>query len=259
MSSSSTGLAPEPWSTSASIDRLAAADPTIGLDLNYQGGAPYPQKGSPYGQVGAPPPPPKPPSGQPEWHEGQSIMQGFIGVTFYDKVKREGGNTADVEGESGGLDQMPLIGGGGQWKLGGNGLDYGIEGFFSFEGRANAAAVAIGGGGAAVAVDVNLFIVDVYGGPFISKFLGDKLRVYAGAGPMFQFASYDQEFSNTYAYGSGFGVGGYVRTGLEMILPSRTMIGLGALWMDTNVDLSGNLGNLDMEGYQIYLTVSRGL
>ena len=39
-------------------------------------------------------------------------MQGFLGVSFYDKVTREGGDAADVDGDSGDLDQLPLIGGG---------------------------------------------------------------------------------------------------------------------------------------------------
>jgi hypothetical protein len=186
-------------------------------------------------------------------------MQGFFGASFYDKVEREGGGTPPVDGDAGDLDQMPLFGGGAQWKLGGERMDYGLEGFFSFEGRANATAFAVGGGGAAIAVDVDLMIFDFYGGPFVSTFLGDKLRAYVGAGPLIQFANYYQDLSSSHDSGSGFGVGGYIRTGLELVLPSRTMVGLGALWSDSTIDLSGGLGDLKVEGYQLVLTVSRGI
>lgn len=205
------------------------------------------------------PPPQQPPSYEPSWRTGQTVMQGFFGISFYNEIKREGGGGPAVEGDSSGLDQMPLLGGGGQWKLGGQSLDYGLELLFSMEGRGNASAFAVGGGGATIAVDVDLFVLDMYGGPFISKFLGDKLRWYAGAGPMLQWADYDQHSNLFHDSGSGFGFGGYVRTGLEMILPSRTMIGLGVLWSDTTVDLDSGLGDLHMQGYQVLFTVSRGI
>lgn len=201
----------------------------------------------------------KPAKKQLVWTTGRPLMQGFLGVSFYDEVTREGGGTADVDGDSGDLDELPLIGGGAQFKLGGERLDYGLEAFFSLEGRANAAAFAVGGGGAVVAVDVDLLIVDVYGGPFVSTFLGDKLRAYAGAGPLIQFANYDQDIDSDTDSGSGFGTGWYARTGLELVLPSRTMIGLGVRWSDSTIDLGGDLGDLDIEGLQAVLTVSRGI
>jgi hypothetical protein len=215
---------------------------------------------SSHGQVGAPPLRSSPPSTSEgfEWKKGQAVMQGFLGSSFYDKVSREGGGSATVDGDNGDVDQMPVIGGGAQWKLGGNNVDVGGELFISLEGRANAAAFAVGGGGAAVAVDVDLLIVDIYGGAFVSKFLGNKLRAYAGIGPLMQFANYDQDFGTTHDSGSGFGFGGYARAGLEFALASRTMIGIGARWSDSTVDLGGGLGDLEIEGTQLMFTVTQG-
>jgi hypothetical protein len=230
--------------TSASLDRLAIENTSIDPSPPQQYVVPAPA------QV---------PSPTPSWRTGQTVMQGFFGVSFYNQIEREGGGSPDVEGESSGIDQMPVFGGGGQWKLGGESLDYGLEALFSMEGRANAAAFAAGGGGATIAVDVDMFVIDMYGGPFINKFLGDKLRWYLAAGPMMQFANYDQHSNLFHDSGSGFGFGGYARTGFEVVLPSRTMIGLGVLWLDTKVDLSGNLGDLNMQGYQVLFTVSRGI
>jgi len=197
--------------------------------------------------------------GRPDWNRGQPLMHGFFGVSEYETVSREGGGTPSVDGDKGDLDDMPVIGGGAQYKLGGERIDFGLEGIFSFGGRANATAWVAGGGGAAVAVDVDLLIFDLYGGPFVSMFLGNHLRAYFAAGPLMEWADYDQENSLSHESGSGFGYGTYARTGLELVLPSRTMIGMGVRWSDTSVDLGGNLGDLDMDGYQLLFTVSRGI
>jgi len=186
-------------------------------------------------------------------------MHGFLGVSAFDNVEREGGGIADVDGDEGDLDEIPVIGGGAQWKLGGEKLDYGLELLFSLSGIANATAFAVGGGGAAVAIDVDLLVVDVYGGPFISTFLGDGLRLYASAGPLMEWADYEESDSGLSEDGSGFGYGTYARAGFEFVLPSRTMLGLGARWSDTSVDLGSDLGDLEMDGFQILFTVSRGI
>ena len=190
------------------------------------------------------------------WNPGQALLQGYFGVSSYDHVSVEGG---EIDGDEGELDQLPLMGGGGQWKVGGRRIDWGIEGLFSFAGRANAEAFAVGGGGAVVAVDVDLLLFELYGGPFASVFLGDKVRVYGAAGPMLEWADYEQETDGLPDDGSGFGGGWYARTGFEFVLPSWTLIGLGVRWSDATVDLGGSLGDLEIDGLQYMITCSRGI
>ena len=192
------------------------------------------------------------------WSEGQALMHGFLGVSSYSKVEAGGG---EVDGDEGDLDQLPLIGGGAQWKLGGERLDIGVEGLMTFSGAANASAVAVGGGSAVVAVDVDLMIFELYGGPFVSVFLGEKLRAYVGGGPILQWVNYDQDSEDSFFNedGSGFGSGWYVRTGLEFALASHTLIGFGVRWSESSVDLGGNLDDLEIEGLQGLFTVSQGL
>jgi hypothetical protein len=191
-----------------------------------------------------------------DWAYGQSLLQGFFGWTDYSDVSTSG--SAQIDGDSGDLDQIPLIGGGGQIKLAGERLDFGLEGLLSFGGRADAVAFVAGGGGAVVAVDVDLLLFELYGGPFLSMFLGDRLRVYAAAGPLMQWAEWDQSGAVGDS-GSGFGAGFYARTGLEFVLPSHTLIGFGVRWSDTTVDLGGDLGDLDIRGAEGLITVSEGL
>ena len=193
------------------------------------------------------------------WRPGQALMQGFLGVSYFSDVTVDIDGPGEVDGDDGDLDELPVIGGGGQWKLGGDRIDFGIEGLLSFSGRADAAAFVVGGGGAAVAVEVDLLIFELYGGPFASIFLGDKTRVYGAAGPLLQWADYNQSGNGLGDDGSGFGSGYYARTGIEFALPPRALIGFGARWSDTSVDLGGSLGDLDIDGVQVLFTVSSGL
>lgn len=200
--------------------------------------------------------PPQPP----RWAIGQPLLQGFFGASLFDQVNVTQGGNVEIDGDDGDLDQLPVVGGGGQWKLAGDEMNFGIEGMFSFSGRANAAAFAFGGTGAVVAIDVDLLLFDVYGGPFVSLDLGDHARIYGAGGPMMQFAEWDQDQSvdpHTHESGDGFGTGLYARAGFEFMIPNGDFIGFGVRWSDTTVDLSGGLGDLEMEGIQVVFTVSR--
>lgn len=194
------------------------------------------------------------------WQKGDLALQGFLGASLYETVERAGGSGPDVDGSDEEASELPVIGGGGQWKLGGESVDFGLEAMFSFSGRVNATAFAAGGVGAAIAVEVDMFLVEVYGGPFVNLFLDEDSRVYVGAGPLMQWADFTQE-SDTAGIddsGTGFGTGLYARTGIEFRLGEDSMIGFGCRWADSSVDLDGGLGTLDLDGFQFVLTVTRG-
>lgn len=193
-----------------------------------------------------------------EWRKGEPLMQGFLGASFFEHVSVDGGSGVEVDGDDGDLDQLPLIGGGGQWKLGGERVAMGLEGLFSLSGRGSTEAFVVSGG-AAIAIDVDILLFELYGGPFVSMDLGEKMRLYGAVGPVLQFANYDQSGGGFSDDGSGFGTGFYGRAGLEFELPSRTYIGFGARWSETTVDLGGDLGDLEMDGVQALFTVSRWL
>jgi len=197
---------------------------------------------------------------RPRWETGQLVMQGFVGASFFRTVEVSGGAGPDIDGSDESLAQMPTIGGGGQMKLGGESVDLGFEAMFSLSGRANATAIATGGGGATVAINVDMFLFELYGGPFANIFLGDNTRLYVGAGPLMEWADFTQQSDSAGIddHGTGFGTGFYARTGIEFALPSRTMIGFGVRWSESTVDLDNNLGNLDLDGFQVVFTVTEG-
>jgi len=191
-----------------------------------------------------------------DWQPRQALMQGFFGVTEFQDISVDNG-AGHVDDD---LDELPVIGGGAQWKLGGERIDLGLEGMLSFSWSSDAAAFVVGGGGAAVAVDVDLLVFELYGGPFASLFLGDKVRLYGAAGPLMQWANYDQNDHDDVfdEDGSGFGYGYYARTGLEFALDPHTFLGFGVRWSDSSVDLGSSLGDLEIDGLQAVITVSRG-
>lgn len=193
-----------------------------------------------------------------DWRKGQALGQGYLGINSFTEFERTGGRGLNVTGDGGSVDQYPVIGGGFQWKMGGSNVDLGLEALLALGGRANGGAFVIGGGGAAVAVSLDLFVVDVFGGPFLSVPLGERARVYGAVGPLIQFASYHQSptFLTNGSSGTGFGFGGYARAGVEFELSSGSLIGIGVRWYDTEVDLSGGLGDLALQGVETALTFS---
>lgn len=195
------------------------------------------------------------------WMPGESLMQGYIGVLMLEEAERSSGSLPSIDGADDDLARIPTLGGGAMYKLGGNRLDWGLEGMVGFSGRADATAFYAGGGGAAIAVDIDLLVFDLYGGPFVSLFLGDRLRVYGAAGGLLQWASYDQSGSSPAdsGDGTGFGSGYYVRTGAEIALSPATMLGFGVRWSESRIDLSGDLGHLDLAGTQAVVTISHWL
>jgi hypothetical protein len=194
------------------------------------------------------------------WAPGRTLVQGYFGVQYLSEADTGSGSVQPVEGGDD-FESVPTLGGGGMYKLGGERFDWGLEGMLAFGGRANATAFYAGGGGAAVAVDVDLLLFDLYGGPFVSMSLGERMRLYGAAGGLLQWASWDQDGVTTIdsGDGDGFGSGVYARTGLEFLINPGMLLGFGVRWSDSRVDLSGNLGNLDLEGVQAVVTVSRWL
>lgn len=182
------------------------------------------------------------------------VFQGYFGAAFYE-LEGEGSSAQDADST------FPTIGGGAQWNmLGENNLRLGLEGLLAFGWQSNISAFASGGGGAAVAVNVDLLIIDLFGGPFGSIFLGENVRVYGGAGPLMQWATYDQDgpSSQTSGEGDGFGFGYYARTGIDIAITPNNMIGFGVRWSDATVDLSGGVNDVDVSGLQAMVTVTQG-
>lgn len=192
-----------------------------------------------------------------DWQPGQVLLHGYAGAKYLSDFRVESGSSS-VELDDDEYEVLPVVGGGAQWKLAGGGFDLGLEGLLSISGRSDLEAFASGDGGAVVVFDVDLYLIEVYGGPFVSRFLGDTVRLYGGAGPLLQWAGYDQSDDTTDEDTDGSGGGVYARAGIEFLLPSRRLVGLGVRWSESSVDLGGDFGELDLEGLDVFFSYSYG-
>jgi hypothetical protein len=156
----------------------------------------------------------------------------------------------------------PVIGGVFMQPLGGDRLAYGLEGGLSFAWDGNIDAVVVGSGGIAVAGSTDVFVGDLFGGPFVSFDLTPKVRIYGSTGLGLQWASYDLGYDTPLGHqhlnGDAFGGEWYVRTGIEFRMSPATWIGLGLRYVDSSIDPGGGVGNVDLHQEQILFTVTNG-
>ncbi len=191
-----------------------------------------------------------------KWNPGETLLQGVIGVSYLSDFMLDGdASSVELDDE----EILPSLGGGAQWKLAGKHLDFGLEGFLSFSGRSNLEAFASSGGSSVVVIDVDLLLVEFYGGPFVSRFVGDSVRLYGGAGPLLQWVGYDQSDAVDEEDADGSGGGVYARAGIEFLLPSRKLVGFGARWSRSSLDFNQELGELELEGLELFVSYAYGL
>jgi hypothetical protein len=196
------------------------------------------------------------------WNPGQALLQGYIGASYLSEFQVNPSGAPPIELAEDEYEVLPVVGGGAQLKLAGRALDFGVEGFVAFSGRTNLEAFASSGGSTIAVFDVSLLVVEAYGGPFVSRFAGDRLRLYAGAGPLLQWVGYEQDDDSSDLEdddAEGFGGGVYARGGLEFLLPSRKLVGFGARWSESSIDLDGEFGDLDLSGLELFVSYSYGL
>jgi hypothetical protein len=199
----------------------------------------------------------------PDLEPQQTIASAQLGVTFYDTLERSGGENPLSSG-SGSLDAVPAIGATWAQVFGSARVDWGLEGGGTMGYRTGNGAVESDLGGGQVDVDLDLFAFDVYGGAFVSTPVGDRVRLYASAGPAVQIASFSQEGFDSTAMeeisqsGSGLGLGYYARGGIEFFTAGQLAMGLTLRWIDTQTSIDENLGRLDLSGLQVFFTLSNG-
>ena len=201
----------------------------------------------------APPPP-----------QARGYMQGLLGwsdVTVKDinLDSNLGGSVTDSDNAS-----MPLLGGAVQRPLRPGKLSLGVEGGFIMGWQGNVQTVVVGGGAIAVSANNDLFLMEGFAGLYADMLLGDKLRVYAGAGGLLDYAHADLNYNDpTFGYinanSDGFGSGVYTRAGFDFPLQSGMRLGFCWRWFDTHINMSGGIDSVELDGMQYMLTFTRSM
>lgn len=159
---------------------------------------------------------------------------------------------------------LPTIGAAIVKPLVGRRLRLGIEGGGTIGWDGEIRTVVVTNGGAFLDADNDLVVADLFVGAAADLLLGERLRLYAGAGPLLQFASIEADWDDPLQGPvrldeDGFGGGTYARAGLEIELDSGLCLGLGVRFVNSSVDLGSAIDEVDLEEVQFLLTATRAM
>lgn len=192
----------------------------------------------------------------------ENYIQGLIGGMQFssDSYTLRGTDALQYSGE---MPSMPFLGG--MWQtglLGGERVSLGVEAGILFGFINDSVAFSAGGSGLTVYVRNQFFVLDTMLGANLNMNLGERLRLYAGAGPVFMFSHLDLENKSDDATAqviedttaSGHDLGFYGRLGLELSIREGSFLGFQARYVDAELDFENSIGSLDMSGVQYMLT-----
>ena len=187
---------------------------------------------------------------------GTHVIQGTVGIS-----QLRGFDTTGGAGNEGRDRSLPMLGGAFQRAFRDGPIQIGIEGGFTFGFARDRTTVSTGGGAIVVRRDDDVFLLDGFVGAYFNIPMRQGWRLYAGIGPVLQYADVEVEVDDftavTRISDNGFGGGYYARAGAELEIGGAALLGLGVRWLDSTADLGGALGNLDVQGAQYGLTLSQ--
>jgi hypothetical protein len=117
-------------------------------------------------------------------------------------------------------------------------------------------------GQAEMSADGTLLLFDIFLGPQINTRAGEKVRLYCGAGPLLMYghvsadfeqdATEDMDEIDISESDSALGVGGYLRLGAEFSISRDSSLGMGFRWFKASLDFNDTLGDVDINGPQVF-------
>jgi hypothetical protein len=162
------------------------------------------------------------------------------------------------------LSDMASIGGVGSHTLAGDNFTIGVEYGGILSGMMDDVDTYANNGNARVTFDTSLFLLDLFVGPQANWWIGDRFRLYGGAGPLLMVGYISADFeereiedeldielneSETVA-----GFGGYARLGAEFVFRGGSSLGLGVRGFTSSLDFEDTLGEVDINGVQGFIT-----
>lgn len=190
---------------------------------------------------------------------GTTAIQALIGAAEFRNLDHQREDPSDPGSTvSADLTTMPVIGFAGQYALGGKRVEFGLDGGLLYSWKSDSQYVSTGTGTGVLLIDRSMKVADLFFGGYASAILGDSFRLYGGVGPSMMWGDADYRDETGGDSGSAFGVGYYVRGGAEFRLADRSFLGFGARWVDTRLDFGGQIGTVDAEGIQGFLTFTQG-
>jgi len=117
------------------------------------------------------------------------------------------------------------------------------------------------GGTVNIAIDNKWFFLDYFTGGYVSVNMMKRLRLYAGAGPLLIYGSWEHEpEENQYEFDdnteSKLSAGVYGRAGLEVAIIEKLSIGAGIRAIATGLKFDDSVGDIQVEGPQYFFNIS---
>jgi hypothetical protein len=188
------------------------------------------------------------------------LGQGFVGLAWMNEVERTDSDGAGIDGASDDLAWLPVLGGGLQRRTGeGENFYWGYEVLGSASWTGGADLQRNGPGSESSNVSVDLFVLDLYGGPFVGFEFAELWHAYGSFGPLIEYAQWDQVSGPEEEIAKGFGLGVYARIGVDYSGWSDSRMGLALRWSKTNVDLGSADGDVDLSGLRLVFTLLRSM
>jgi len=193
-------------------------------------------------------------------------LQVMLGATQYSDLNFENQSTTDpsVEAESE-ISLMATLGICGNMPLLKGPPILGLEGGALFGWR-NDSVTAVGRNGTLrVNFDNKLYLLDLFLGPYVSTNLGQRSRIYAGAGPLLMVGQYDKRTDEHMSESETIredktsmvsGAGLYARAGIEFMFEDGSMMGLCVRGFKSKLDFEDIPEDTDVKGLQLLITFS---
>lgn len=198
------------------------------------------------------------------WEENYTVS-GLLGAVQYDDLKFTPPDADTGESEKVDVSLLPQLGGAWTTLPRGDRFQYGLECSFLLGFRFDKINyLAAGGSGLYVSLSTSMWTFDFSGGVYASLFVdqGEKLRIYAGSGPLMIYANYRTETDDGTTTEddseSVFGLGWYARTGFEFRVHEKGMLGLGARANWAQADFSEVGGSSEINGIALFASYTAG-
>jgi hypothetical protein len=198
----------------------------------------------------------------------QSQVQVMLGAVRYSdlNLNYQSSTNPSVEATST-FTWMPLLGVSGGMPIIKNPVAFGLEGGALFSWMSDSVRASGGDGSITVHIENQLYLLDLFIGPYVSAEIAKRVRVYGGLGPLLMFGQNNNQ-SNEYistpknsydSYNSSaFGPGLYARTGIEFRLKNNSWMGVGVRGFMSRLNFSNVSGKTDINGIQLMITTASG-
>jgi hypothetical protein len=146
-----------------------------------------------------------------------------------------------------------------------NTFEYGFEtgANLSMKNDTNVLSYSAGSSGGTIRAEIDnqWFLFDYFGGGYVAANIAKRLRLYAGAGPLLIYGSWeydpdenDDDLDDENE--SHLSAGIYGRCGFEIALIEKMSIGAGIRAISTNLKFDDAFGDIKVEGNQVFFNVS---